>query len=160
MKTTTKFVKVENLRVVLRVVPCGLILLFLLIAAFGCDYKNDSVSGQALPISSHEKPFDVQLSMQQGGVETSLVIVNGGPVTVTAKLIGLTAQEVYSYDWSGTDADIVESNGKRYDSQLVFEPSNLFNSRIYHIKLMVTSYDNATIMKSLHFRVFVSLPLD
>ncbi len=79
----------------------------------------------------------VNLVSTQVASTTRLITTLDGNVTVTANTSDPNLLDTHSYDWSGTNANLVDVDGDLLDSTFVFDPSALAEG-FYKLKVTVT----------------------
>ncbi|HMW71993.1 MAG TPA: putative Ig domain-containing protein, partial [Cellvibrionaceae bacterium] len=99
----------------------------------------------------------VVLKLQQGGINTSLITPDGGPVTATAVVTDLNPRDSHSFDWSASDKALVDTDGKATDATLVFDPKTL--SGVHRLLVTVTDSQGASAKTQLNFNLAARLPV-
>ncbi len=99
----------------------------------------------------------VVLKLQQGGINTSLITPEGGPVTATAVVSDLNPNDSHSFDWSASDKALADTDGKASDATLVFDPKTL--SGVHRLLVSVTDSQGASANTQLNFNLAASLPV-
>jgi hypothetical protein len=98
----------------------------------------------------------VVLSLEQNGVDTALVTPTGGTVTVMAAFDDQNADDDGLYDWSMTNAMLIDTDGDTADAVFEFDPSALTEGAL---RLHVAVSDGTvTTTAALNFRVVTALP--
>lgn len=90
---------------------------------------------QTFHIVESNLPPTVSLSVHQGGKQRDIVSTGGGVVMVGSTVNDPNPGSTPSYDWSGTDSRIVDTDTN--DGTLTFNPGTL-TPGIYKISLLVT----------------------
>lgn len=127
-----------------------------LVVALG-DGINAGVSKRhVIDIREGNVPPVVTLTIQQGGVNASLITPNGGPVTVTATVTDLNAGDTHSFDWSATSG-LPDTDGDLANATRVFSAEGLRGSNQVQVQVMDSS--GASVQASVYFRVVDSLPV-
>jgi hypothetical protein len=96
------------------------------------------------------------LQVIQGGISTSLVAPNNGPVTVTANVYDANPGDTHSFDWSATNG-LADTDGNLTDASRTFDPSGLVGS--HQVQVSVTDSAGAVVQSSVYFRVISALPV-
>ncbi|MDH3976262.1 MAG: Ig-like domain-containing protein [Deltaproteobacteria bacterium] len=82
-------------------------------------------------------PPVVILAATQGGTSTTFINSTGVNVTVSSTLADPNTGDSHSYDWSGSDVQLVDTFGNYTSSSFVFDPSVLTDG-LYTLRLTVT----------------------
>lgn len=98
----------------------------------------------------------LSLKVEQGGVTTTLITANGGPVTVTADVVDPNVDESHSFAWT-TAAALSDDDGDDSDGRFRFDPSGLSGG--IEIAVTVTDSGEATAQGSAYMRVVSALPV-
>ncbi|MFO1369154.1 MAG: Ig-like domain-containing protein [Marinagarivorans sp.] len=98
----------------------------------------------------------VVLKLQQGGINTSLITPDGGPVTATAVVTDLNPDDSHSFDWSASDKALVDTDGNASNASLVFDPQAL--SGVHSLLVSVTDSQGASAKTQLNFNLAAKLP--
>ncbi|HEX7027835.1 MAG TPA: choice-of-anchor U domain-containing protein, partial [Gammaproteobacteria bacterium] len=122
------------------------------------DINSGAVTQQTITITESNVAPDVALNMQQNAVNVALVANNGGDVTVTANVTDPNAGETHSYDWSGTDSQLTDTDGDVTDATFVFDPA-LLSAGVHTVQVSVTDSGSATVTRLLHFSVVAEAPV-
>ncbi len=124
---------------------------------FGGDDINEGVTNRhVISIREGNIPPVVSLSIQQDGLNTSLITPNGGAVTVTATVTDLNQGDTHSFDWSTTEG-LADTDGNLTDATRVFDPAAVTGSK--QVIVTVTDSAGASVQASAYFRVVTSLPV-
>ena len=121
------------------------------------DINAGAKRTHAITVTAGNVAPQIELSLQQNGQQTMLVTPNGGSVTVTATVQDPNATDTHSFDWSGTAAEVVDTDENLTDAVLVFEPTDLAEG-IYPVQVAVTDSQGAAAVRTLYFRLVASLP--
>ncbi|MCT6701055.1 fibronectin type III domain-containing protein [Rheinheimera sp. 4Y26] len=127
-----------------------------LVVALDNGVNASSANQHTIEIRSGNIPPVVNLTLTQGGVNTSLVTPNGGPVTVTVQVSDANAGDTHSYDWSATSG-LADTDGNSTDASRTFSAEGLAGS--YQVQLNVTDSAGAVVQASVYFRVIANLPV-
>lgn len=96
------------------------------------------------------------MDIQQGGVSTSLVTPNGGPVTATLSVFDPNPQDSHTFDWSATSG-LADTDGNAANASRTFDPAGLSGS--YEVKVTVTDSAGAAVQGQAYFRIVNQLPV-
>lgn len=127
-----------------------------LVVALDDGVNASSANQHTIEIRSGNIPPVVNLTLTQGGVNTSLVTPNGGPVTVTVQVTDANAGDTHSYDWSATSG-LADTDGNPTDASRTFSAEGLSGS--HQVQLNVTDSAGAAVRASVYFRVIANLPV-
>lgn len=127
-----------------------------LVVALDDGVNVSSANQHTIEIRSGNIPPVVNLTLTQGGVNTSLVTPNGGPVTVTVQVTDANAGDTHSYDWSATSG-LADTDGNPTDASRTFSAEGLSGS--HQVQLNVTDSAGAAVRASVYFRVIANLPV-
>jgi len=121
------------------------------------DINSGAKTQHVITISERNLPPDASLSLAQGGADTVLVTTDGGMVTASAQVSDPNPGDTASFDWSGSDNNLSDTDGNSSDATLVFDPSGLSPGR-HELKVLVSDSMGASDTATLYFRVVASLP--
>ncbi len=121
------------------------------------DINAGSKSSHVITVTAGNVAPQVDLSLQQNGQQTMLVTPSGGSVTVSATVRDLNATDTHTFDWSGTSAEVVDTDESLTDAALVFEPNGLAEG-VYPVQVTVTDSQGAAAVRTLYFRLVANLP--
>jgi autotransporter-associated beta strand protein len=127
-----------------------------LVIALGEGINAGATNRHVIEIKSGNVPPVVKLSITQGGINTSLITVNGGPVTITATVFDANKADTHSFDWSATNG-LADTDGNPVDAVRVIDPTGLSGTR--QVNVTVTDSAGASVLASVYFRVVTSLPV-
>lgn len=99
----------------------------------------------------------ISMSLQQAATDTVLLTADGGTATVSVNVQDPNPGDSHSYDWSGTDSVLSDTDGNLADGTLTFNPAGLSAGR-YQVRVTVTDSAGATGNGRIYFRVADSLP--
>ncbi len=101
----------------------------------------------------------VRLSAEQTKELRRIIVNNSNPVEVTAIATEYDAGDILSYDWSGSDAAIMQTAVVTgyYNEKLRFSP-NAFAAGIYTVNVVVSDTAGASTTVSLELKVLESYP--
>lgn len=127
-----------------------------LVVVLGDGINAGAANRHVVDIRAGNVPPIVNLTISQGGINTSLVTPNGGPVTVTATVTDANVGDTHTFDWSATTG-MADTDGNPTNASRVFDPTGLRGSN----QVMVTVADSggASVQASVYFRVIASLPV-
>src|SRR5690606_32699650 len=89
------------------------------------DINAGAANRHTISIRSGNVSPAVRVQLNQGGVATSLVTPTGGLVTATAIVVDPNPDDTHSFDWSGSDASLNDSDGDVTNATWVFDPAGL-----------------------------------
>lgn len=121
------------------------------------DINAGSKRAHAITVTKGNVAPQVDLSLQQNGQQTMLVTPSGGSVTVSATVQDPNTADTHTFDWSGTAAEVVDTDENLTDAALVFDPAGLAEG-VYPVQVTVTDSQGASTPHTLYFRVVTSLP--
>src|SRR5690606_24878239 len=98
-----------------------------LIVALGEGVNAGAANRHVIELREGNVPPLVTLNLAQGGISTSLVTADGGPVTVTASVTDANSGDTHSFDWSATSG-LADTDGNPVDAIRVFSPEGLSGS--------------------------------
>ncbi|MBQ1783816.1 MAG: fibronectin type III domain-containing protein [Gammaproteobacteria bacterium] len=98
----------------------------------------------------------VSLQVVQGGIVTTLITANGGPVTVTASVVDPNLDDSHSFVWTA-GSGLVDEDGDDSDGQFRFDPAALSGTAA--IAVTVTDSGAATAQSAAYVRVVPELPV-
>ncbi|AQT59134.1 hypothetical protein B0D95_02815 [Cellvibrio sp. PSBB023] len=127
-----------------------------LVIALGEGINAGATNRHVIEIKSGNVPPVVKLSIIQGGINTSLITVNGGPVTITATVFDANKADTHSFDWSATNG-LADTDGNPVDAVRVIDPTGLSGTR--QVNVTVADSAGASVLASVYFRVVTSLPV-
>ncbi len=127
-----------------------------LVIVLGEGLNDGAANKHSIDIRSGNIPPVVNLSITQGGVNTSLITPNGGPVVVTAQVTDANKGDSHSYDWSATSG-LADTDGNTTDASRTFSAAGLNGS--HQVQLTVTDSAGAPVQASIYFRIIASLPV-
>ncbi|WP_333797218.1 fibronectin type III domain-containing protein [Rheinheimera sp.] len=127
-----------------------------LVIGLGEGLNVGAANKHSIDIRSGNVPPVVNLSLTQGGVNTSLVTPSGGPVVVTARVTDANNGDTHSYDWSATNG-LADTDGNATDAGRTFSAEGLTGS--HQVQLTVTDSAGASVRASIYFRVIANLPV-
>lgn len=99
----------------------------------------------------------VTLHLSQGGINASLIVPGGGPVTATAEVTDPNIGDTHTFDWSASETALVDTDGDPANATRVFDPTGLTGAH----QLQVTVTDSASTSGStqLNFVTVSALPV-
>ncbi len=121
------------------------------------DINAGAKSAHVITVTTGNVAPQVELSLQQNGQQTMLVTPSGGSVTVSATVLDSNAADTHTFDWSGTAAEVVDTDENLINAALVFDPAGLAEG-VYPVQVTVTDSQGARTLNTLYFRVVTSLP--
>ncbi|MFC3116647.1 beta strand repeat-containing protein [Cellvibrio fontiphilus] len=127
-----------------------------LVVVLGEGINAGAANRHTIEIRQGNIPPIVSLSISQGGVNTSLITPNGGPVSVTATVNDANKGDTHSYDWSATTG-LADTDGDITNSVRIFDATGLVGSQ--QVQLTVTDSAGASVRASAYFRVVSTLPV-
>ncbi|MDO8342729.1 MAG: DUF4347 domain-containing protein [Cellvibrio sp.] len=127
-----------------------------LVVALGSGINAGAARHHVIEIRQGNIPPVVSLSISQGGVNTSLVTPNGGPVTVSAQVNDANVLDTHTFDWSATSG-LADTDGNPTDANRSFDPTNLTGG--HQVQVTVTDSAGASVQAQVYFRVIASLPV-
>lgn len=127
-----------------------------LVVALGGGINVGATNRHTIDIRSGNVPPVVGISISQGGVSTSLVTPNGGPVSVSVTVTDPNKLDTHTFDWSATSG-LADTDGNPADASRTFEPSNLTGG--HQVQVTVTDSAGASVSAQVYFRVVASLPV-
>lgn len=127
-----------------------------LVVALGENLNAGVTNRHTILIRSGNIPPVVSMSIMQGGVNTSLVTPNGGPVVVTAVVTDANKNDTHVYDWSAT-AGLADTDGNSADARRTFDTTGVTGSK--QVQVTVTDQAGASVQASVYFRVIAALPV-
>lgn len=127
-----------------------------LVVALGENLNAGVTNRHTILIRNGNIPPVVSMSIKQGGVNTSLVTPNGGPVVVTAAVTDANKNDTHIYDWSAT-VGLVDTDGNPADASRTFDPTGVTGSK--QVQVTVTDQAGASVQASVYFRVTAALPV-
>ncbi len=128
-----------------------------LVIALSDGINAGATNRHVIDIRSGNVPPEIHLSIAQGGINTSLITANGGPVTVTASVYDANKGDTHNFDWSATSG-LADTDADPVDAVRVFDPSGL-NNGSRQVSVTVTDSAGASVLASIYFRVVSSLPV-
>lgn len=112
--------------------------------AFSYDLNANYAAGvaaqAALPAQAVNQAPTVLLLPIQGGNDTATVTNNGGNVQVQAQVTDANPGDQHAYDWTNTDAQLVDLNAA--PETLEFDPMTLTPGTSYTVNVAVTDSGN------------------
>ncbi len=117
---------------------------------------HDELMIRILDAGSNIAP-QISMRLQQAATDTVLLTADGGTATVSVNVQDPNPGDSHSYDWSGTDSVLSDTDGNLADGALTFDPAGLSAGR-YQIRVTVTDSAGATGNARIYFRVADSLP--
>lgn len=127
-----------------------------LVVTLGNGINKGVTNRHAIDIRTGNVAPVVSMSISQGGVNTSLVTPNGGPVTVSVTVKDPNKQDTHSFDWSATNG-LADTDGNPVDASRTFDPSNLTGG--HQLQVTVTDSAGAAVSTQSYFRIVASLPV-
>ena len=103
-------------------------------------------------------PPIISMSLQQSGSNTLLVTPSGGTVTAAVSVADPNPGDSQTYDWSGTDSTLIDTDGDLSNGMLTFSPAGLSAGQ-YQLHVTVTDSAGATDSSRIYFRVADNLPV-
>ncbi|WP_193747550.1 Ig-like domain-containing protein [Cellvibrio sp. OA-2007] len=127
-----------------------------LVVALGGGINAGANNRHSIDIREGNVPPVVSMSLSQGGIATSLVTPNGGPVTVVATVKDPNKQDTHSFDWSATSG-LADTDGNPVNASRTFDPAGLVGG--HQVQVTVTDSAGAAVSAQVYFRVVASLPV-
>lgn len=115
-----------------------------------------SKSSHTVTITNKNVHHTVSLVASQGNEKRRLMVVQGGMVTVSAKVGDKNSNDTYHYDWSLSDNALVNSSTD--DHLFTFDPSGLI-SGMYRVSVVVTDQHGVAVQRKLALKVVSSMPV-
>ena len=128
----------------------------LLVVVLGNGINAGAANRHTIEMRQGNVPPIVNLTVSQGGINTSLVSPAGGPVTVTATVTDANTGDTHTFDWSATNG-MADTDGSPANASRVFSPVGLTGSK--QVLVTVTDSGGASVQASVYFRVVASLPV-
>lgn len=126
-----------------------------LVVALGGGINVGVTSSHTIDIRSGNVPPVVSMSISQGGVSTSLITPNGGPVSVNVAVADPNKLDTHTFDWSATSG-LADADGNPTDAGRTFDASGLTGG--HQVQVTVTDSAGARVQATAYFRVVSSLP--
>lgn len=127
-----------------------------LVVALGSGINAGATSRHTIDIRNGNVPPAVSISISQGGVSTSLVTPNGGPVSVSVTVNDPNKLDTHTFDWSATSG-LADTDGNPVNASRTFSPAGLVGS--HQVLVTVTDSAGASVQSTAYFRVVSTLPL-
>ncbi len=121
------------------------------------DINAGAKSSLVMTVTPGNVAPEVNLSLHQDGISTMEVAVGGGPVTLDAEVQDANVGDTHTFDWSGSDSTLIDSDGNASDRHLVFDPTGL-NEGLHLAQVTVTDSQGASAVRKMYFRVVTALP--
>ena len=128
----------------------------LLVVVLGDGINAGAANRHTIEMRQGNVPPIVNLTVSQGGINTSLVSPAGGPVTVTATVTDANTGDTHTFDWSATNG-MADTDGNPANASRVFSPVGLTGSK--QVLVTVADSGGASVQASVYFRVVASLPV-
>ena len=109
-------------------------------------------------ISEENIQPNLRLSADQGNGQTSMVVSGNGAVTVNAVVTDYNPADIHSFDWSLTEAALVDSDGNASDANFTFDPAGLVDGT-YMVSVTVTDSAGASTNQQLLLKVVNDSPV-
>jgi VCBS repeat-containing protein len=123
-----------------------------LVVVLGSGINAGVANRHVIDIRQGNVPPIVNLIITQGGINTSIVTPNGGPVTVAATVTDANKTDTHSFSWIGSIL-----GGDATSASRTIDPSSLRGS--HQVQVVVTDSGGAVVQASAYFRVVSSLPV-
>ena len=101
-------------------------------------------------------PPVISIAISQGGLNTSLVTPNGGPVSVSVTVADPNKLDTHTFDWSATQG-LADTDGNPVNASRSFDPAGLTGS--HQVQVTVTDSAGAVVQAQAYFRVIANLPV-
>lgn len=123
-----------------------------LVVALGDGINAGAANRHVIDIRQGNVPPIVSLTINQGGVNTSMVTPDGGPVSVVATVTDANKTDTHSFSWIGSIL-----GGDAASASRTIDPTGLHGS--HQVQVIVTDSGGAVVQASVYFRVVSSLPV-
>lgn len=127
-----------------------------LVVALGDGINAGATNRHIIDIRTGNVPPVISMSISQGGVITSLVTPNGGPVSVSVMVNDPNKLDTHTFDWSATSG-LADTDGNPTDASRSFDPAGLTGG--HQVQVTVTDSAGAAVQAQVYFRVIASLPV-
>lgn len=127
-----------------------------LVVALGNGINAGAARQHVIQIRQGNIPPVVSLGISQGGVNTSLVTPNGGPVTVSALVNDANVLDTHTFDWSAISG-LADTDGNPTNATRSFDPTGVTGG--HQVQVTVTDSAGASVQAQVYFRVVASLPV-
>jgi hypothetical protein len=127
-----------------------------LVVALGDGINAGVTNRHTIGIRTGNVPPVISMSISQGGVSTSLVTPNGGPVSVSVTVNDANTLDTHTFDWSATSG-LADTDSNPTDANRSFDPTNLTGG--HQVQVTVTDSAGAVVQAQAYFRVIASLPV-
>jgi len=127
-----------------------------LVVVLGGGINTGVTNRHTIDIRTGNVPPVVSMTISQGGVSTSLITPNGGPVSVSVVVADPNKLDTHTFDWSATSG-LADTDGNSTDASRTFDPTGLTGG--HQVQVTVTDSAGTPVSAQVYFRVVSSLPV-